>query len=141
MAQEQYESTLKNLSNEKRLFIVFGSNWCGYCKMFDKYLEIPEVAKTLEKAFSVLQVNTDSTPGGKELAEKVKGGQVINGVPWFAIVDKQERIVTSSVGSYGNLGYPVGGSEPDMFMQLLKENSIGLDAQDYEILKSHLKRY
>eukprot|EP01123_Difflugia_compressa_P004685 TRINITY_DN16169_c0_g1_i1.p1 TRINITY_DN16169_c0_g1~~TRINITY_DN16169_c0_g1_i1.p1 ORF type:complete len:141 (-),score=20.18 TRINITY_DN16169_c0_g1_i1:17-439(-) len=140
MAQALYETTLKNLPADKKIFVIFGADWCGYCKMFDKYVSVAQVSSILEKAFCVIHVSTD-TDEGKQLSDKLKGGETINGIPWFAIVDHEQKVVSSSVPGYGNLGYPLSGQEPDMFINILKQTTTQINEQDLATLKNHLIRY
>jgi len=109
--------------------------------MFEKYLKVEEVEKVFSKAFDVFHINLDTDEFAKEIAEIVKGDQKIDGVPWFALCKKDGSMITSNYKDVGNLGYPVGGNEPDMFMEMIKENSNGLVDEDYIVLKKHLIKY
>ena len=134
MDSNTIDNKLKNLGENKLLFVLVSTNWCGFCTMFERFLQVPEIISTFAKAFDVLTINVDRDLGGKEIADKIKGDNEIGGVPWFALIKKDGTVVLSNYPEVGNLGYPVSENEPDMFIKLLEQNTSLLVKEDYEII-------
>jgi thiol:disulfide interchange protein len=124
-------------AENKRVFLHFGAPWCGWCHRLENWMEKPEVAPILAKAFVDLKIDVDRNPGGKALCDKMGAGK--SGIPWIAILDAEGKtLTTSEAPGSGNVGFPYGDEEIAWFIRMLKE-STNLSTEDLATLEASLK--
>jgi thioredoxin-related protein len=109
--------------DNKKLFLVFGFEKCGWCRVFEKYHNDPEVSGILSAHFIVSEIDYDKTPGGKELY-RTFGSE---GFPSWAIIDTTGILIISSKAKvpgvkdmFYNVGYPVGRDEMSHYILALR---------------------
>ena len=64
-----------------------------------------------------------------------------SGIPWYAILDADGKVLATSDGPDGNIGFP-GPHEPDgiaHFLKTLRETATRLSADDLSVLKADLE--
>ena len=137
-SEELMRSALSKAGTEnKRVFLHFGAPWCGWCHKLEAWMEKPDVAPILAKSFVDLKIDVDRNPGGKELCNKLGGGD--GGIPWLAVLDAEGKtLVTSNAPESGNIGFPYKDEEIAWFIQMLKK-STDLSADDLAKLEASLK--
>ena len=105
---------------EKTALVLFGTSTCGWCKRFDAYLQRPGMASVLEDNLVVAHINQGTLADGKALREKLAGTPNSGGVPWFAFVDGDGKVLVNALSPKGNVGYPYTGEEMGYFVGLLR---------------------
>jgi thiol:disulfide interchange protein len=136
----------------KQVLLVFSASWCGPCKLYERFLEDPQMKPITEKAFVVVRVDVGesendtrhaNTPGGEELRTAL-GAQGDPGYP-FIVATSAEG--TPLVNSYrngdakDNIGYPVLPQEIDWYIEMLKRAAPALSANDLSATRAWLKQH
>ena len=70
----------------KRVILDFGGNWCGDCKVLDKYFHQEPNATLLKANFILVDVNIGRFDKNKDIA-KTYGVPLEKGVPALAVLD------------------------------------------------------
>lgn len=125
----------------KRVFLHFGAPWCGWCHKLEDWMAGPAVAPLLAKEFVDIKIDTDRMAGGKELLDRFTGGKP-GGIPWFAFLDADGKVLIDSNATPGNIGtnigFPAKGPEVEHFMKMLKQAGQKLSADELEQIRKSL---
>jgi len=134
----------KALSENKKLFLVFGFEKCGWCRIFDKYHHDPEVIEILSRYYIVATIDYYKTPDGKELYQAYGS----TGFPSWAILDNTgQELINSEAPMAGvkdrkyNIGYPVGANELSYYIHAIKTTSPSITQSSCNTLVEKLKFY
>jgi thioredoxin-related protein len=139
-------STLINQSREtyKNIFMVFGFESCGWCRLFDKYHHDPAVKAILNTYFIIAKIDYDKTPGGKELYREYGS----EGFPSWTIMDSTKRVLINSnapipgvVDERYNIGYPYGTDKIKYYLYALKTAAPTIKKSECDLLSDRLKYY
>ena len=74
----------------KRVILDFGGNWCGDCKVLDKYFHQEPNASLLKANFILVDVNIGRFDKNKDIA-KTYGVPLEKGVPALAVLDESGK--------------------------------------------------
>jgi thiol-disulfide isomerase/thioredoxin len=132
------QSIARAKAEKKRVFLHFGAPWCGWCHKLEDFLELPEVAPLMARAFVDLKIDTDRMTNGQDVLRQYAGPES-QGIPWFAALDAEGRAVADSMGPNGNLGYPFTNSEIGEFVRFLKKAAPELSADELGTIEAALK--
>ena len=86
-------------SSGKRVFIEFGGNWCGWCRVLTGVMELPEVRAFVGTHFEVVYVEVTSRKWEIDRNLQVIDRfhlQNINSFPWVLIASADGHILNSS---------------------------------------------
>lgn len=122
----------------RQVFLHFGAPWCGWCGKLEAWMQRPEVAALLARQFVDCKVDVDRTLGGQDLLAELSGGNS-GGIPWFAFLDGEGRVLATSSGPEGNTGFPVAPAEIAHFRSMLEQAAPRLQAQDVDALVRSLQ--
>jgi hypothetical protein len=61
------------------------------------------------------------------------------GIPWFAVVDAQGKVLATSEGPKGNIGYPDTEVEVAHFLSVLKSTAKGISPGEVETVANTIK--
>jgi hypothetical protein len=115
----------------KDILFVFSASWCGPCKLYERFLQDPQMKAITDKAFIVARIDVGerkddakhaNTPGGVQLRTAL-GSADEPGFPWLVLTDENG---TPLINSYrnsnmdGNIGYPAAPEEIDWYIEMLK---------------------
>jgi thioredoxin-related protein len=120
----------------KQVFLIFGSQGCGWCKVLDKYHSDPEVARALDKHLVLVKVSTDENAGGEEMYNEYGKAR---GVPAFVILDAGGKVLADSGDAGKNIGFPYEPHEIEHYFTALKTACPKLSESDVELLRAKLK--
>jgi hypothetical protein len=120
----------------KQVFLIFGSQGCGWCKVFDNYHSDPGVARVLSKHIVLVKVSLDENAGGEEMYLEY-GKQ--RGVPAFSILDVDGKVLADSGDTGKNIGFPYEPHEIEHYFTALKTAIPKLSESDVELLREKLK--
>ena len=123
----------------KLVFLHFGAPWCPWCHVLENWMDRPEVAPVLAKAFVDVKVDVDRDTGGKDVLARfnAKGDQ---GIPWFVFLDDSGKTLASSTGPKGNIGYPSAPEEIDHFISMIRSAHAHLADGDVDTIADSLKK-
>ena len=104
---------------EKLVFLHFGAPWCGWCHRLEAWLEKPDIKAAFQSHFVDLKVDTDRMPEGDALLNEYC--KEPEGIPWFVFIDpRSQKVIASSTGPKGNVGFPFEDFEIDHFCTMLQ---------------------
>ncbi len=118
-AQSLLDSAVRAAKKDHKLvFLHFGAPWCGWCHRLEDWMAKPEPAAVLSKHFVDCKIDVDRTVGGEDVQKKYTG-KAETGIPVFFFLDGDGKVVASSIGPDGNIGYPAGDEEGPHFRSML----------------------
>ena len=120
----------------KRVFLVFGSPGCGWCKLLQKYHDDAEVAKTVGKYLVIVKVNVVDNPGGQEMYLKY-GDQ--RGVPAWTFLDGDGKTLADSGNGRENVGFPYEPQEVTRYFKTFRQACPKLTDDEIALLTKKLK--
>jgi thiol-disulfide isomerase/thioredoxin len=87
-AREQVADAIaKAKSENKRILIQYGANWCGWCyRLHDLFETDTSMRQILDEGYVVVLVNTDDN---KDVAKRY--GTEIRGIPFLTVLDMDEK--------------------------------------------------
>lgn len=151
-AMTLYEAALTQAKAEnKKVFMHFGAPWCIWCHRLEDWMAREDVAAILGDNYVDLKIDTDrtSTKSGEGRDLLTSGQDLLNryrqsesgGIPWFAVIDETGKMLITSEGPNGNIGYP-SETEPvgiAHLMRMFKETSPRMTDDQIQYLKSTLE--
>lgn len=142
-ANDVFASALARAKKEdKRVFIRVGAPWCGWCRRLDAFLAKPQIETILKKDYVVVKIDQQRMKGAKEVIARIRKPGEEGGIPWFAFLDKDGRIlITSTKPGAGNIGFPVDPkTEIPYFVTMLKETRSRITDADIEQIVTELAK-
>jgi thiol:disulfide interchange protein len=137
-APELLETALARAKKDNKLvFLHYGAPWCGWCHKMEAWMARPEVSAVLAKDFVDLKIDEDRDPGAAEVQQKYpKRG----GIPWFAFLDADGKVVADSNGKEGNIGFPAAPEEIAHFEAMLRKAKRQISDAEMETLTGSLAK-
>jgi putative intracellular protease/amidase len=134
----------KSRIENKKLFLVFSFESCGWCRLFEKYHRDTIVRAILGKYFIVAKIDYYKTTGGKELYKRF--GTV--GFPYWSILDSTANVLVNSDSPQPgrpevkvNIGYPDKKNELAYYINALKKAAPDIQSKECNILVKKLNEY
>ncbi|XDD46741.1 thioredoxin family protein [Leptospira sp. WS39.C2] len=94
----QFEESLQTAKTENRkLIVLFGADWCPDCRALDGILNEPETKTILDADFVVMKVDVGRFDKNLSLNEKL-GNPIQNGIPSLVVFSPKGEIITSTKG-------------------------------------------
>jgi thiol-disulfide isomerase/thioredoxin len=139
-AGEVYRTALASLPAGKTGWVEFRADWCSWCKKMEKFFQASDAAPVLAKYYQVISIDTEKNPGADELAKSLGAPKGIDGgIPWFAAVDAKGKVLATSEGPKGNIGYPDSEVEVAHFLSVMKTTAPGITAGELDIVANTIK--
>ena len=105
---------------DKVVFLHFGAPWCGWCHKLEDWMARADVAPTLAKAFIDIKIDVERDKGGKDAFARFNSASEKSGIPWFVFLDGDGKVLATSTGPKGNVGFPAASDEVEHFGAMLK---------------------
>jgi len=142
-AREVLRSALKLAQKEdKKVFIRIGAPWCGWCRRMDSFLTQKAITGILKKDYVLVKIDQQRMVEAKELIARIRKPKQGGGIPWFAFLDKQGRVLVSSTNEQGkNIGFPVDPkTEIPHFEAMLRKTRSKMTDQDITLISQALTK-
>jgi hypothetical protein len=146
----QAKSTAK--AGHKNVLLVFSASWCGPCKLYEGFLQDPQMKRITEKAYVVQRIDVGERPGDPRHAN-TPGGDALRsslgatrepGFPFIVITDENgELIVNSNQDGEAdhNVGYPALPAEIDWYVEMLRQSAPSLSPDDLAATHAWLQKH
>jgi thioredoxin-related protein len=93
---------------DKKVFVRIGAPWCGWCNRMDSFLTQAAITGILKKDYVLVKLDQQRMKGADEVIARIRKPKQGGGIPWFAFLDKQGRVLITSTNELGkNIGFPV----------------------------------
>jgi uncharacterized protein YyaL (SSP411 family) len=113
------DALAKASAERKSVLLHFGAPWCGWCHRLEDFLARDDVRQIMEQDFVDLKVDVDRMTHAEEVQKRFhKPAQ--GGIPWIAFLDPTGKVLATSDGPKGNIGYPAAPDEIEHFMGMLE---------------------
>lgn len=122
----------------RRVFLHFGAPWCSWCKKLEAWMAQDYVAALLKKDFVDIKIDQERTIGGTDMKNKYPNAEKA-GIPWFAALDPDGKLLASSTDSGANTGFPANEAEIAAFGEFLKKSAKTLTAVEIKKLLESLQ--
>jgi hypothetical protein len=105
----------------------------------EKFFRESDAAPILAKYYTVVTVDTEKNDGSEPLARRLGSKEGIDGIPWFAVIDAQGKVLATSEGPKGNIGYPDSDIEVAHFFKVLNATAKGITDGEIATINKVLK--
>ena len=142
-ANDVFAAALAQAKKEdKRVFIRVGAPWCGWCRRLDAFLAKPQIETILKKDYVFIKIDQDRMKGAKAVIQRIRKPVEGAGIPWYAFLDKDGRIlITSTKPGAGNIGFPSDpNTEIPYFIHMLKTTRSKITDADIEFIAIELAK-
>lgn len=120
--------------DDKAVFVLFSTSWCGYCKQLKAALQDPEIAPLVEPYIDLLEIDQEKLGGGRQLRYRLSGSPE-GGVPWYAVVGNDgTTIATSSSGLGRNIAMPRRPDSIKWFVEMIRRAAPRMSADEQNAL-------
>jgi hypothetical protein len=121
IVEEYPEVFLRAARQQKSVIVVFCHPNCGWCRLFDQYLDDPEVEEILAREYLICRIDIAASETGMELFESYH----LPGVPAWMIYNSNRELMSD--GKYPNgklVGYPIEPIGMEIFLEAIRKTSI-----------------
>lgn len=134
-ARELLKTALADAARSNRRVIVQETApWCGPCHLLAQYLE--RQRSIWEKDYIWVRVD-QRWQGSDEVMNRIKAGKR-SGIPWYAILDSSGKVLATSDGPDGNIGFPGAPASIDHFVAMFKSTMQRISEQELAALREGL---
>lgn len=84
-------------TEDKKVLLVFGANWCPDCVAFDTAMKNERTAGVVAKSFVVVKVDVGHFDKNLALAQQF-GNPIKKGIPAAVVLDKQRQVLHATRG-------------------------------------------
>jgi thioredoxin-related protein len=139
IASKVFEDGLaKASSDDKLVFLHFGSPTCGWCHKLDAFLAREDMARIIGREFVDVKLDLSRMTGADEVL-KTYAPDRSGGIPWFVFLDSRGKAIVTSDGPRGNIGYPAAPEEIEHFVGMLKKAARKLGPAQIDEIEAALK--
>jgi hypothetical protein len=130
------EGLAKAKKDGTRVFLIFGSPSCGWCRYLDKYHSDPEVERVVRKYFVLVKVDIVTNPGGEEMYKKYGTDR---GVPAWSVLAADAKVVADSGDGRSNVGFPYEDREIEHYLKAVRAAVPSIAGTEVDLLARKLR--
>jgi RNA polymerase sigma factor (sigma-70 family) len=134
----------KAKAEDKRVFFIASASWCGPCRRLARYLA--EHKDELERHYLFVKIDISRDQHADAVCKRLQQGKH-NGVPWYAILDADGKVLITSNAPeedprYGtsNIGFPSSPESIEHFLTMLKQTAPRLSQEQRNALRKALEK-
>ncbi|QGQ23634.1 hypothetical protein F1728_13520 [Gimesia benthica] len=139
-ARELLETALKQAKEQnKRVIVQETATWCGPCRLLSLYLD--RERKIWERDYIWIKLD-HRWSGTHEIMKKLRN-DAPGGIPWWAILDADGKILVTSNNDQDedqNIGFPSSTSGREHYRKMLEKTAIRLNDTEINELVDALKQ-
>jgi hypothetical protein len=122
--------------SNRRVFFQTGGLRCGPCYRFMRWID--QQRHVFEKDFVLLKLSNEHTDWQAAIGKlQLKPS---DGIPWTAILDADGKVLATSDGPLGNIGFPSSGLGVKHFRKMLEASTQKMTNQEREALVKSLEK-
>ena len=137
-AQDILAAGKKRAAEEKKLiFLHFGADWCGPCKLLEEWMAQPEIHALFQKKFIDVKIDVDNNFGAQELMTSFS--PKASGIPWFCILSaSDDKPLAIGEDKDGNTGVPSSAEGFDGFTKMFKATG-SLTTEELDLIRKSIE--
>jgi Thioredoxin-like len=120
----------------RRVWVRISQRYCGPCHLLSAWLD--DHSELLEKEFVILKIDDVRDLYGVEIARTVTNGKPFS-LPFFAFYSEDQKMLASSVGPLGNIGFMSGFESKRHFRRMLERGKLRLSDEEIDQLVQSLE--
>lgn len=95
--KELKEAQSQSKSQNKKLILIFGADWCPDCRALDSIFSDAEVRRVLDSNFILHKIDVGRFDKNLEISDSF-GSPIENGIPALVVLEPNGRVLTSTKG-------------------------------------------
>lgn len=148
-ADEVRRELALSAGENKKLFLLFYASWCGYCRLFNRFLADPAAAAIINREFRVMHMRTlERAPAQKALqldgADDLFGryAKKAQGLPFFVLFNGAGGPLATSVSPLDgrNIGFPIGKGDLEIFEKIIARAAPSITTSELATLRTAAQR-
>jgi hypothetical protein len=129
------EALAEAAKSNRRVIVQETATWCGPCHLLAHYFE--RNRSIWEKDYLWVRIDL-RWYGSHEVMDGIKEGKR-DGIPWYAIIDSDSKVLATSDASDGNIGFPSEPASIDHFLGMIKSTCQRISEEDLALLRKGLE--
>ena len=110
--------------------------FCGWCVVLSRFIEAHR--DLFARDYVPITIDRHRFGHGQQVMDRVRTSKD-GGIPWMAILDSQGKVLVTSDGPKGNIGYPAKPEEIEHFMKMLTTTARRLTPEQLATLRKDLE--
>jgi hypothetical protein len=136
------EALRKAKAENRRVFFIASASWCGPCRMLSRVLSSRK--DVLQKQYVFVKLDISRDKNAEAVRKRYQGNEHF-GVPWYAILDAEGKmLISSSVpeekrrGKPRNIGHPSSPADVEHFVKMIEQTAPGMPKAEIDKLRKAL---